>query len=868
MEKRPKMSKLKFPSGILLPAATISILFFGCPQFPRDPSDPSNTRVKILLRAPNWNQDDRFIQDTVGNLIRIGFSIFLPCNIDSLRMRIFHSDSVEFDSLYTTFNDGPYDTIWNEMVFKTSGNRDVIVTPFSSLNLEEISASVFIHEISEMMNSKPVLFLPQTVVVHPEETCSLNIEVVDNDTGQVFTMHIIDPPQGASISSNRLFLWTPPADFIGTKAISFVVWDNGSPAMSDTEEITIVVTATPHAPSISIFGSRRFIPLRSCTLLVKIFDEDAGQTHTLELSGNPEKSGIQQDSFFIWMPPENADSSYTIVCTVTDNGVPPLSSSVTITLTTTEKANRAPEWKMDTLPFFLNDSISFELFLPYECSDPDGDSLTFSLIPGKPDSDTINYNKYLFKTSDASSDSHIIRITVSDQQGGTDTLSIRLIISSISNTHNLIYDGNGNDAGDPPGKREYPFNSLVTIADYGSLYRKGYSLISWSTCGNSCENSIDYIPDDTLRMPDSVLVLYARWQINRYSVTYHGNGNNHGTPPSSQSALYGSTVALADAGNMTRDGFIFRGWNTRNDGSGTIYPSGFIYELSAEDLQLYACWEPLCTVFFDSRSEKGPNITMKMVIRGSTVPNPGDPVNKGFTFEGWYKEKEYVNEWKFSSDIVQSVSLTLYAKWLVRDIDGNSYDTVKIGEQVWMVQNLKTTKFNDGTAILHIADAETWGIRNSIGYCWYENNETNKDIYGALYSWGAVKSGKIAPSGWHVPSDEEWQTLIQFLGGAETAGGKLKETGNEHWISPNEGASNSSRFTGLPGGERTGDYMGGIIDKGIFRNLGTHGTWWSTTPYLSDIYIWYCQVSSSQSSVIRDAFIENWGYSVRCIKDP
>ena len=136
-------------------------------------------------------------------------------------------------------------------------------------------------------------------------------------------------------------------------------------------------------------------------------------------------------------------------------------------------------------------------------------------------------------------------------------------------------------------------------------------------------------------------------------------------------------------------------------------------------------------------------------------------------------------------------------------MDGNTYNTIMIGTQTWMKENLKTTTFNDGTSIPLETDATKWAALTSSGYCYYNNDEaTYKDTYGVLYNWYTVNTGKLCPSGWHIPIEADWTNLTTFLGGENGAGGKLKESGTSHWINPNSGATNETKFTALPGGER------------------------------------------------------------------
>lgn len=158
------------------------------------------------------------------------------------------------------------------------------------------------------------------------------------------------------------------------------------------------------------------------------------------------------------------------------------------------------------------------------------------------------------------------------------------------------------------------------------------------------------------------------------------------------------------------------------------------------------------------------------------------------------------------------------------DIDGNVYTSVNIGNQVWLVENLKTTKLNDGTPIQLVVDNTAWNQLTTLGYCWYSNDPlANKNTYGALYNWYAVNTGKLCPVGWHVPTDflndtsiSEWQILQDYLDGRSLAAGRLKETGLSHWQTPNTAATNISKFTGLPGGFRTSAGFDSIFLTGFF----------------------------------------------------
>ena len=194
------------------------------------------------------------------------------------------------------------------------------------------------------------------------------------------------------------------------------------------------------------------------------------------------------------------------------------------------------------------------------------------------------------------------------------------------------------------------------------------------------------------------------------------------------------------------------------------------------------------------------------------------------------------------------------------DIDGNEYATVIIGNQVWMSENLKVTKYRDGTAIPTGLSNSEWENTTSGAYAVYDNNETHADTYGYLYNWYAVDDSRnIAPDGWHVPTDDEWTTLTDYLGGTSVAGGKMKETGTSHWNSPNTGATNESGFTAFPGG-----YRG--YSNGLYLSIGSYGYFWSSSES-SSFSAWKRDLFYDYSEVDRNYDYKRYGFSVRCVRD-
>jgi uncharacterized protein (TIGR02145 family) len=196
----------------------------------------------------------------------------------------------------------------------------------------------------------------------------------------------------------------------------------------------------------------------------------------------------------------------------------------------------------------------------------------------------------------------------------------------------------------------------------------------------------------------------------------------------------------------------------------------------------------------------------------------------------------------------------------ITDIDGNIYNVIRIGTQLWMKENLKTTKYTDGTNIPTGYGGPAWSNLETPAFCLYNGDIQNKNIYGALYNWYAADTTILCPTGWHVPSDDEWTILIDYLGGESIAGGKLKEVGTVHWAVPNYGATNESGFTGLPGGWRPQS----------FYNIYYDGYWWSSSKHHNSIFGFdygYYHYLDYNSKVITTGSGNSEGLSVRCVKN-
>jgi uncharacterized protein (TIGR02145 family) len=207
----------------------------------------------------------------------------------------------------------------------------------------------------------------------------------------------------------------------------------------------------------------------------------------------------------------------------------------------------------------------------------------------------------------------------------------------------------------------------------------------------------------------------------------------------------------------------------------------------------------------------------------------------------------------------------------VTDIDGTAYNSIILNGQEWTGKNLNVTKYTDGTPIPQVQSATAWAALTTGAWCYYASQTSNGVVYGKLYNWYAVAGiwdenskthpenrKKIAPTGWHIPTNQDWILLTDFLGGSQEAGGLLKETGNTHWQTPNTGAVNSTNFTALPGGD--------CLPDGSFANLGTLGYWWISEEY-NPTSAWCTGLFYNNATLSRAPINKKYGFSIRLVKD-
>jgi uncharacterized protein (TIGR02145 family)/uncharacterized repeat protein (TIGR02543 family) len=364
-------------------------------------------------------------------------------------------------------------------------------------------------------------------------------------------------------------------------------------------------------------------------------------------------------------------------------------------------------------------------------------------------------------------------------------------------------------------------------------------------------------------------------------INYNGNENTAGILPVDDNYYKAGEMAtvLGNIGNLVRNCYTFFGWNTESNGSGTTYKPGDTFEMGKKNVTLYALWTKNYYIIVFEKNDTAASGTMaaETIDCGSSVKLNANEFSKtGWEFAGWAKSSSgavsYDNRESYT---MGSANVTLYAKWngagIVTDIDGNVYHTVTIGAQTWTVENLKTTKYNDGTPIRESITGDTLA-----GYCWYNNDSvTYKDAYGAFYNWYTVNTGKLAPAGWHVPTDAEWDILQNCLienrnywdcdGTTFNKAIAKSLAAKKDWTSsPYEGTigcdltkNNSSGFSALPGG---------VCSDRVFYAIGHFCCFWSATEFDTS-KAWTRDLYFYDADLTCVSIHKSYGLSVRLLRD-
>ncbi len=399
--------------------------------------------------------------------------------------------------------------------------------------------------------------------------------------------------------------------------------------------------------------------------------------------------------------------------------------------------------------------------------------------------------------------------------------------------------------------------------DLNASFATGSGIVKWTGDVTEIGNSITI----TMDKDKNVIANF----IHKYTVTFNSQGGSAVDP---QIVDEGGLITKPTPPN--RNGYTFGGWFNE---PGCVKEWIFEKDAVIRDVTLYAEWTPtnyIITYHYSNNGMNGSNPT-SYTIESPTIALT-DAAKAAYIFDGWYSDAGFTS--KVTSIATGSIgNREFWAKWIIKDADGNIYTEVTIGNQTWMVENLRTTKYRDGTDIPLVRDVDEWSNLATPGYCWYGNGGGppyyKTPPYGALYNWYAVNTGNIAPAGWHTPTDAEWATFQDFLiknnynWDGTTTGNKIAKSlastipwnpsSIEGTIGNDLSKNNKSGFLAFPGGYR-------LID-GTFSGFSDIGNWWSLTEnaeyYASGFILFYDHEDLFHGFRCN----KKEGFSVRCIRN-
>jgi large repetitive protein len=790
-------------------------------------------------------------------------------------------EKVEFliDGILVNTNDeSPWEYLWNTNDYADGNQHSILVKATDPTG--NIGTSSLVVVTIALLNTPPVI---TGLTASPSSTERGGISTITctatDPEGDALTYSYTTTGGSISGTGSTVTYIAPLTD--GTYSITCSISDgNGG---EDNETVAVTVTTTNSPPEITglIATPSSIQPGGISTITCTATDPDGDALTYSYTTAGGSISGT--GSTVIFAAP-GSDGSYTVICTISDGNGGEDNETVAVTVTT---ANSPPEITgLTATPSSIEPGGSSTITCT--ATDPNSDALTYSYTTtGGSISGTGSTVIY---TAPGIDGSHTVTCTVSDGNGGEDNETVVVTVTTANSPPEITGLTASPSSIQPSGISTITCTATDPDGDAltysytttgGSISGTGstvtyialgiggpYTITCTVTDGNGGEDTevVVITPNSPPQItgltasPSSIepgsisTITCTATDPDGDALTYSYSTTGGSISGTGSTATY--TAPWTDGTHTITCSVTDR--NGGEDAEAVVITANSppqINGLTANPSYI----EPggSSSITCTATDPYGDALTYSYTTTGGSISGTGSTVT--YTAPGTSETETItctVNDGNGGED-TEVVNIDIFGT--VTDIDGNLYYTIIIGDQEWMMENLRVTRYRNGATIPNVTDNTEWSALTTGAYRHYDNNSSNGDTYGVLYNWYSISHNTtIAPEGWHVPTNDEWQVLIDYLGGDAIAGGKMKETGTTHWVAPNTGATNESGFTALPGG-----YCG---PYGDFSSMGWGGYFWSATEHVST-NAYDCRLYALDSEVSQSYFYKRAGYAVRCLRN-
>lgn len=829
--------KLIFCSAL----ANIILLHLFCIGFD-SLSSPDKTNVSVVFMASNLETYQNALVDSVEKEIRIGTALYLPANFDSVEIRVLDNGSTIIDTVFRTFRSDYFkDTVWVTHTFLKPGVKNVTVTPFANPERPSLGATITIHGVEQISEDTipPVLY----TVTYKGNGNSAGAAPVDTNKYVPSALVTVRGNIGSLVKQGATFVgWNTMADGSGIAYAGGAIF-----TMSGIDVVLYAQWTTDATFTVTYIGngnSSGAVPV------------DANKYEAAALVTVKENSGLMV----------KAGYTFTGWNTTADGSGTLYPAGAEFTISSTDVMLYA-QWAVSRYIITFN---SMEGSVVTSQGVDHGSTVTEPATPIR--SGYTFGGWYEEKTY----------VTIWDFTTGIITANDTLYAKWATVSYTITFDGQSV----VPNSVTKITSSKPTVDSLPAPTASGYLFEGWFTSING--GGTPFLETTAVT---SDITVFANWS-RVYKVTYDANGGTGTAPVDPNTYQNTNTVVVLSGSGLSKTDYTFAGWNTQADTLGTSFAGGGSFTMGSTNVTLYAKWRmnvPVITTQPTSTmcpvNEKvtftvaatGASLSYQWQKNGSSVDGAtaASYTPSSVTVDDIGNPAMYQCVVSNAGGSVTSNSTTLGVATLT-DIDGNIYHQVKIGTQVWTVENLRTTKYNDGSAIPHVMVDSLWALLSTPGFCNY-NNATHPDTikkWGALYNWYAVNTGKLAPAGWHVPTDEEWTILEYYLiangynWDASKSGNKIGKSlaAKTEWsssetvgeIGKDLNGNNRTGFSALPSGLRSA--------HGTSSSQSTLGYLWTATD--QDEWVAFFRYLSNAGDYLSRHFLsKNCGFSVRLVRD-